>query len=100
MFQASVVPAGFPTRLTGIAVAQRACMDQHVRNCMWAVPTLLMPRPYWLEAADAPWSCWTEGHVSVLQTTDVCGNCPKWRQRTAVHVAVPPEGAEPACLDL
>ena len=75
-------------------------MTQHVQNCLWSVPTLLMPRPYWLEAADAPWSCWTEGHVTVLQSTEVCSMCPKWRQRTEARVCVPPEGAEPACLDL
>ena len=75
-------------------------MNHQVCNCMWAVPTLLMPRPYWLEAADAPWSCWTEGHVTVLQSTDICSNCAKWRQRTDVRVAVPPDGAEPVCTDL
>jgi hypothetical protein len=75
-------------------------MAQHVQNCFWSVPTLLMPRPYWLEAADAPWSCWTEGHVTVLTSTDPCANCPKWRQRTSIRIAVPPEGAEPSCQDL
>jgi len=75
-------------------------MNQRVQNCLWSVPTLLMPRPYWLEAEDAPWSCWTEGRVTVLQTTDACSCCPKWRDRREARVAVPPEGAEPACMDL
>ena len=78
-------------------------MAHHVQDCHWSVPTLLMPRPYWFSAWDAPWSCWKEGRVTLLASTDGCRDCPLWRQRTAAQCAdgtIPPEGAEPVCADL
>jgi hypothetical protein len=71
-------------------------MAHHVQDCHWSVPTLLMPRPYWLAAWDDPWSCWNDRDVKVLQTTDACQNCPLFRERTvAHHVDGPPRGAVP-----
>jgi hypothetical protein len=74
-------------------------MAQQVQDCHWSVPTLLMPRPYWLSAWDAPWSCWNEREMKVLATTDACQNCPGWRERVMEPASgrdVPPAGAVPA----
>jgi len=71
-------------------------MAHHVQDCCWSVPTLLMPRPYWLSAWDAPWSCWNERAIAVLTSTEGCEICPLWRARVAsqgIGWTVPPEGA-------
>jgi hypothetical protein len=49
------------------------------QSCQWSVPTLLMPRPYWLSASDAPWSCWNDRQIVVLSSTDICLTCPMWK---------------------
>jgi hypothetical protein len=69
-------------------------MAHHVQDCHWSVPTLLMPRPYWLSAWDDPWSCWNDRDVKVLPSTDGCQNCPMFRERAHdARPARPPEGA-------
>jgi hypothetical protein len=71
-------------------------MAHHVQGCHWAVPTLLMPRPYWLSAWDAPWSCWNTRAATVLMDTTACEACPLWRERRLPHCAegaIPPAGA-------
>lgn len=65
-------------------------------SCHWSVPTLLMPRPYWLSAWDSPWCCWNEQEVLVLTSTAGCPNCPLWEPRRVPHgdqAAIPPAGA-------
>lgn len=72
---------------------------RHVpQSCHWSVPTLLMPRPYWLSAADDPWCCWNDRQIVVLSSTEICGTCPLWKPRNmdAGNIeAVPPQGAMP-----
>ena len=71
-------------------------MEHHVQNCHWSVPTLMMPRPYWYSAWDAPWSCWNDHEMKVLESTEGCANCPFWRARHNEHGAgreLPPAGA-------
>ncbi len=71
-------------------------MAHHVQDCHWAVPTLLMPRPYWYSAWEDPWSCWNDSEIRILQSTDGCRNCPMWRPRTVQDSDsrdLPPEGA-------
>ena len=69
-------------------------MAHHVQDCHWSVPTLLMPRPYWLSAWDDPWSCWNDRDIKVLQSTDGCQNCPLFRERAVPHhFGEPPKGA-------
>ncbi len=73
-------------------------MTHHVQDCHWSVPTLLMPRPYWLSASDNLWSCWNSRDIRVLHSTDRCHTCPMWRQRAADDHAghsLPPDGAVP-----
>ena len=68
------------------------------QSCHWSVPTLLMPKPYWLSADDAPWCCWNDRQILVLDFTDFCRTCPIWKPREgeAGRVdAVPPLGAIP-----
>jgi hypothetical protein len=73
-------------------------MAHHVQDCHWSVPTLLMPRPYWLSAWDEPWSCWNDRDIKVLPSTEGCQNCPLFRERAIPHRAdgaIPPKGAMP-----
>ena len=53
------------------------------QSCHWSVPTLLMPRPYWLSASDCPWCCWNDRQLLVLSTTEICRTCPMWKPRDA-----------------
>ncbi len=69
---------------------------QTPQSCHWSVPTLLMPRPYWLSATDAPWCCWNAREIVVLSSTDTCLTCPIWKAKgpeTAKSSDVSPEGA-------
>jgi hypothetical protein len=57
-----------------------------------------MPRPYWLSAERALWCCWNDQQIVVLNSTDVCRDCPMWRRRQAFAErieAIPAEGAMP-----
>ena len=50
-------------------------------NCRWAMPTLFLRPPLWLEAEDYPWSCVRDETPRVLSSTDVCATCPDWELR-------------------
>jgi hypothetical protein len=55
---------------------------QHVpHTCHWSVPTLFMPRPYWLSATDADWCCWNDRQIVVLESSETCKSCPQWTAR-------------------
>lgn len=47
-------------------------------NCRWAVPTLFLSTSAWLQAWDAPWSCVRDGDARALESTERCGDCPRW----------------------
>jgi hypothetical protein len=71
-------------------------MPQHVHECHWSVPTLLMPPPYWYAAWDDAWSCWNDRDIRILHSTEVCQRCPLFRKREAGREktqAIPPRGA-------
>ena len=71
-------------------------MSHTPQSCHWSVPTLFMPRPYWLSAWDSPWTCWNDGAIWELTSTDRCLECPLWKPRDVGHGeadAVPPKGA-------
>jgi hypothetical protein len=77
-------------------------MAQHVQTCHWSVPTILMPRPFWLSAGESPWCCWNERDVRVLTSTTECESCPMWKPREVEHAhegAIPPKGAMTAPVD-
>ena len=50
-------------------------------NCRWAQPTLFLQHPDWLEACDMPWTCRRDGLQRVLDSTEVCAECPRWESR-------------------
>jgi hypothetical protein len=67
-------------------------------TCHWSVPTLLMPKPYWLSAWKSPWCCWNSEEALILTTTDGCPRCPLWEARRVSHDhpdAIPPVGSVP-----
>ena len=51
------------------------------QRCRWAIPTLDLPLPLWLEAWDAPWSCRRDGVPRTLESTRECLRCPRWEAR-------------------
>jgi len=55
--------------------------EQTARQCRWAVPTLFLPLPFWLEASDTPWTCRRDPTERPLESTDECCTCPRWEQR-------------------
>ncbi len=52
---------------------------QTVQNCRWSASTLFLPKPYWLEAWDSPWSCWMRNKPRALMDTTDCARCPNWQ---------------------
>ena len=48
---------------------------QRVHLCRWAVPTLFLGHPLWVESEDAPWSCVRDNAPAPLKTTEVCFGC-------------------------
>ena len=72
--------------------------DHTAHSCHWSVPTILMPRPYWLSASDASWCCWNNQDIWVLTSTEGCHVCPLWKPRGHPHeedAAMRPKGAVP-----
>lgn len=47
-------------------------------NCGWAVATLFMPEPMWLDAQDCPWTCLRDPQARPLETTVECATCARW----------------------
>jgi hypothetical protein len=64
---------------------------RNAANCRWAVSTLSLNQPLWLEAWNSPWSCVRQVQTRALHTTDECGVCPHWQPRhERTSVAAPP----------
>jgi hypothetical protein len=53
---------------------------QQAGNCRWAMPTLFVPFPIWLEAEDFAWTCTRDAEPHPLLTTEPCENCPRWEE--------------------
>ncbi|HZP48999.1 MAG TPA: hypothetical protein VFB07_10715 [Vicinamibacterales bacterium] len=56
----------------------------HTKNaasCRWAVQTLLLETPLWLDAWTCPWSCVRDTDARPVTTTDECRACPRWQPR-------------------
>jgi hypothetical protein len=49
-------------------------------KCRWAVPTVFLPYPLWLEGEHAPWSCECDGTAVPLETTETCLDCPRFER--------------------
>ncbi len=58
--------------------------EQHAATCRWALPTLFLAAPWWLESENRPWTCLRDLTPRVLASTDVCAACPRWEPRAAV----------------
>ena len=52
-----------------------------VQRCRWAVPTLDLPLPNWLDAWDKPWNCRSDAAPRALESTTECLTCPRWEAR-------------------
>ena len=68
-------------------------------SCRWAVATLHMPAPVWLEAQDRPWTCLREPGPRPLLTTEACASCSRWesnglRRRSFAADADEPPGRD------
>lgn len=51
------------------------------QRCRWAVPTLYLPLPNWLDAWEAPWTCYRDDVPRTLHTTEECLTCARWEAR-------------------
>jgi hypothetical protein len=60
----------------------------HASNCRWAIPTVFLPRPYWLLAETSPWTCVRHTPPLALVTTERCADCERW-QLMSMHEATP-----------
>lgn len=50
-------------------------------SCRWAVQTLLLESPLWLDAWTYPWSCVRDDDARPLASTDECRACARWQPR-------------------
>lgn len=66
----------------------------HASNCRWAMPTLFLPAPYWWDAEGCPWACVRERVPRILETTEVCADCPYWEAHPKANTE-PGDSAEP-----
>jgi len=58
-------------------------------TCRWAVQTLSLDSPLWLDAWTFPWSCVRDGDARPLATTDECRTCARWQPRGPAARPVP-----------
>lgn len=52
-------------------------------SCRWAMQTLDLEPPLWLDAWNYPWSCVRDGDARPLGSTDECRTCPRWQPHGA-----------------
>lgn len=48
-------------------------------SCRWAVSTLYLDSPLWLQSWNCPWSCLRDTEPRLLETTDECRTCSRWQ---------------------
>jgi hypothetical protein len=58
-------------------------IEKTAHACRWAVPTLFLPLPDWLDAWDTPWTCRRDPQHRTLESTDECRTCLRWEARAA-----------------
>ena len=69
-------------------------------TCRWAVPTLFMAAPTWMDAESRPWTCLRDQTPRELESTDTCRTCARWEARSATPDPADPAGTQPYFLDL
>lgn len=69
--------------------------QRNAHNCRWAIPTLFLPAPLWLDAESCPWTCTRDPVPRVLSTTDACATCLAWEPREGAPSAVPRHQGRP-----
>lgn len=60
---------------------------QSAANCRWAVPTLFLNTPDWVDADDCPWSCLRDETPHELESTTGCTTCVRWEPRSLSAVS-------------
>jgi hypothetical protein len=61
--------------------AMTAGVRQSAATCRWAVATVSLPSPTWLDAEASPWTCVRDATARVLVTTEQCADCGRWEPR-------------------
>ena len=69
-------------------------------TCRWAVPTLFMAAPTWMDAEERPWTCLRDHAPRELDSTDVCRTCARWEARALTPDQPERPGSQPYFLDL
>jgi hypothetical protein len=60
---------------------------RNAANFRWAVPTLFMPAPWWVEAETKPWTCARQELPRPLTTTEPCATCRYWEPQASDRVS-------------
>jgi hypothetical protein len=78
--------------------------EQGAANCRWAVPTLFLNSPAWIDSVDRPWTCMRDETPHELELTDSCRNCVRWEPRATAPVSFGEPcdhlGTQPYFLDI
>lgn len=75
--------------MSGTSTGGNAMTDkQGAANCRWAVPTLFLGTPDWVDANDRPWSCLRDEAPHELESTAACETCVRWQPRSTKAVAL------------
>jgi hypothetical protein len=61
-------------------------MTRTVGQCFWALPTISLPEPDWMESTAAEWSCYADGPTQLLYDARVCRTCSRWAERKTHRV--------------
>ena len=64
-------------------------MKGHIAHCQFAVPTLRLEWPLWLDAWSWPWTCTQADHIRLVSDTERCHECAHWHPRTTPTVDAP-----------
>jgi SAM-dependent methyltransferase len=93
-----VVRANASAETTRAASEPAVHVARHASNCRWAMPTLFLPAPYWWDAEAYPWTCVREAVPRILETKEVCTDCPYWEARRKAETK-DGDAVEPRVLD-
>jgi hypothetical protein len=69
-------------------------------TCRWAVPTLFMAAPTWMDAEARPWTCLRDQTPRELDSTEACRTCATWEPRDVAPDQPVHTGARPYFLDI
>lgn len=64
-------------------------MTRTAGQCFWAIPTISLPTPDWMEFTAAEWNCFADGPAQPLDDARVCRTCSRWAERRTPSASRP-----------